>query len=242
MEDTRVTLRLPPDLFYKLKKLADAGDTAVSDLINKVLIDQYREGTPTMSPVVEKTVRREEIPDDLTFDDDVFIMPVGDVIGVANGQQTQLWWVSDTHSEYVKDCAKEWELNGFRLRFGEYSVDGDSTSGTWYCPDVIEEPEQERRKNGRFAPSTRGVAAHVGDKLVWLEITDADKALEFMRHQSDIPCAIRCDIHKYTSDTTYQAAVDKANELFITYYTTGRPKKVDSLPLTEAELEDMFDV
>lgn len=231
MADIKVSIRMPEELLevIRMKELKP------SEAIRDALADKYL-GTKTdeTEARLEEAVAKAKAGRMEVYDE--FKIPVGDVICFNTSPQTQLWWCPDNKMAQVKELARVWEENGFKLCVGK------TGRGTWYSPEVIEEEEQERKRNGRFSPSCHMISAYVGDRLVWLEVTRSDKALAFMVSHTEIPCAVRCDIHKYSSDMEYKEAFDKANELFIYYWANDRPKRVSSVAPTESDLCEIFDV
>jgi len=212
MGDVKVSVRIKEDLLEKIKKSGEK----VSDVLREELEKRYKrvitkskdEPIDTHMKETEKIVRN--IPTRVDF-----MFPVGDVICVDINPQTQLWWCPEEWLAQVYEKSKVWEKNGFKLMIGQ------AGRGTWYMPEVIEEEIQERKISGRFSPSCKMVEARVGDKLVWLEITNPAAALEFMVNNTGIPCAVRCDLHKYSEDKEYAEAFNIANELFIYYWKHG---------------------
>ena len=186
-----------------------------------------------------------------------FVVPVGDVLlwglyyseeqvphyvsspkdGYEHRATTQLWYISPEKTEELKREAGDWVRNGFKLCFGK------TTEGTNEFPGVITQEEQQRGVNMPYAASSRGVGAYVGDKLVWLEIKDTEMAYEFLLHNTDIPCAVRCDLILYTTDKRYKQVFDIANDYFQTYYCTRIPKSVKKTMKSERErLIEMYDL
>ena len=232
-ESIKVTIRLPEDLLESIKAREDSPSEGIRKVLTREYMDlpEHNKQSDSLVSAVVSRATREAIARV-----DGFTLPVGDVICRDTNPQTQLWWCPEERLAQVKALADVWETGGFKFVVGKVG------NGTWYVPEVIEEPEQERRKNGRFSPSCRGMEAHVGDKLIWLEIRDPAKALTFMDTHTDIPCAVRCDVHKYSDDVTYKEAFEKANELFIYYANNGRNRRRDSDPMTQSEFCEMYDV
>lgn len=228
MEDVRVNIRISEKLVEAIRASGDV----VSEVLRAALEEHYlkeeeKPGLP-MDKVIKKVMT--------TAVYGGFRLPVGDVICYGTNPQTQLWWCPTDRLAYVKELCGEWESSGgFKFHVGQ------EDRGSWYMPEVIEDVKQERGRNKQFAPSCRMVEAHVGDRMVWLTIENPSKALDFMRVHTDIPCALRCDIHRY-ADKDYKAAFDMANELFIHYWNTGRPKRLSSAPLADEDIYAMYDV
>lgn len=224
------TIRLPEELLESIKAREDNPSEGIRKTLMKAYMETPEEKKDLVEAVVDRATRA------AVAKVDGFVLPVGDVICRDTNPQSQLWWCPEERLAKVSELAKPWVDNGFGFHVGK------SGRGSWYVPEVIEEPEQERRRNGRFSPSCRMMDAYVGDKLVWLEVVDPAKALKFMDAHTDIPCAVRCDIHKYSSDITYKEAFDRANNLFIYYAINGRVKRLSSDPLTRTEFCEMYDV
>lgn len=231
MSDNVITIRVDDELFEKIK----ARGGSVSEEVRNTLLSAYG---------LDKRDERDKARIDriiseaksgvVTSGDDKFLIPVGDVICKDTKPQTQLWWCPVERLAYLKELCAPWK--GFMLHIGK---DG---GGTWYQPEVIEDSEQERRRGGRFCRSCRGVSALESDRLVWLEITRPDVAIAYMSEHTDIPCAVRCDVHKYSEDTMYKEAFDTANELFIYYAVNNRPMRLKSAPLSTSDIDKMYDL
>ena len=226
-EKTVISLNLDKDLVDKLKKSGNASKLA-SEILERAIFEEER-AEKDREEAIRKRVEAIGVRTD-------FRVPVGDVICYPISPQTQLWWCPEEKLSHVAALCAEWELNGFKLFVGKKG------GGTWYSPEVIEELAQERKKNGRFSVSCKMVGAYVGDRLVWLEITDARKALAYMREHTNIPVAVRADGHKYGVDKQYTAAFDLANSLFIHYWANGRPKTAESDSATESDFITMYDL
>ncbi len=147
--------------------------------------------------------------------------------------QSQLWWVSEEDIPELLGVCSKWTSNGFKLCIGE------TDKGTKDLPEVIKYEWQERRHGNKWTVSTHGDEALAGYKLVWLELTDTEKAYEYMREHTDIPVAVKCDINDYAGNDRYRQVFDIANGLFIYYYVKGRPKDIDVLTLRD---EDIYDI
>lgn len=179
-----------------------------------------------------------------TEKDDTFVIPVGDVImgGVQDREGnscavTQLWWINPDRVPEIKELCEPWIENGFTLHFG---APGE---GSEQCPYIIIDEEQQRGRNMAYSASSRGVGAYIGDVLVWLELTNPDKAYDYMLKHANIPVAVRCDIYKYTDDERYKQVFDIANSYFQFYYVHRHPKNVRKTTTSEKELlERLYDV
>lgn len=227
MADVKVSIRMSEELLEKLKETGN-----VSGTVNEILERQLRLGGVTEEKRVEAIRKRvEDIPVRLDFR-----VPVGEVICWTTNPQTSPWWCPEERLPYMKELSKDWEANGFKMCVGTKG------GGTWYMPEVIEEPAQERRRNGRFSVSCKMVGAYVGDRMIWLEITDAKKALAFMRTRTDVPMALRADGHKYGVDKTYTAAFDLANGLFVDYWRDGKPRTAEGESISEGDFITMYDL
>src|SRR5574343_1149256 len=110
--------------------------------------------------------------------------------------QSQLWWCPVEDLDELESICRGWE--GFKLCVGT------TGHGTSDMPEVIEYEWQERRHGSQFTGSTKGQEALVTDVLVWLEITDTDKAYNYLQEHSDIPVAVRCDMYRYSTDERYK--------------------------------------
>ena len=227
MADVKVSVRISEEVLEELKKTGN-----VSGTINEILERQLKLGGVTEEKRVEAIRKRvEDVPVRLDFR-----VPVGEVICWTTNPQTSPWWCPEERLPYMKELSKDWEDNGFKMCVGAKG------GGTWYMPEVIEEPAQERRRNARFSVSCKMVAAYVGDRMIWLEITDAKKALAFMRTRTDLPMALRADGHKYGVDKTYTAAFDLANELFVDYWRNEKPRTAEGESFTEGDFVTMYDL
>lgn len=158
-----------------------------------------------------------------------YSLPVGDVLCAETTPQIRLWWVNDSNLRELKSIVKPWEKNGFKLMVGE------TGRGSYNMPEVIIDTIQERKIGGAYGVSTNGVGAYVGEKMVWFEIVDSKKAIEFMKSNTNIPVAVRSDVFKYNGDINYKEAVDIANELFVYYFINGVGRRVGS-KLTESDI------
>lgn len=227
MGDKVFSVRLPEDLYEELRATG-----SVNGAIKDIVETHLRGGAKTPETRLEEARKR---VDSLKTRLD-FRVPVGEVICWTTNPQTSPWWCPEERLPYMKELSKDWEDNGFKMCVG---VKG---GGTWYMPEVIEEPAQERRRNGRFSVSCKMVGAYVGDRMIWLEITDAKKALAFMRKRTDVPMALRADGHKYGVDKTYTAAFDLANGLFVDYWRDGRPRTAEGESFTEGDYITMYDL
>lgn len=214
-EKYRVTLRLDETLLEAIK--AKAGEASLSDLIRTTLEEKFVDERVEPKPVTAKATN---ISRGMTRYD--FVLPVGDVICFGEDKpQIQLWWVSETEMHKVKTACETWEKNGFQL------VIGSKGKGTYTVPEEIEYEVQERKRGGNFSVGCRGQEARIGDKLVWLEITDSVRALDWMKEHTDVPVAVRADLIRYSTDATYRAAVERAEECFVTYAVRGTPLGVE---------------
>ena len=163
-----------------------------------------------------------------------FRVPVGDVLCRDTSPYAQIWWCPPDKITHIMDLAKPFTEDG---AFGFFTgVDG---GGTWYMPETIEEKDQERRRGGRFCVSCDMIPAYVGDRMVWLEILDPIKAERVLNKTTAIPCAVRCDAVRYSTDKLYARAFDLANEAFIYYCVNGKTKQ---LKTDTATLEEIFDL
>lgn len=218
----------------------------ISLRIEQDVLDIIRDREDSASEAIRKVLRKTYFPESVIDDLDTtdygikeigFRLPVGDVICYNTGfDQTQLWWCPKDRLLDLSELAKPWTENGF-----SYHV-GSETGGTWYSPEVILDGKQERGRNKQFSPGCKGQTAHVGDRLIWLEIRDAGKALDFMDRNTNIPCAVRCDIHRYSEDLTYKDAFDRSQELFIYYWANGRSMRTSTSPLSKSDVIRMFDL
>lgn len=138
--------------------------------------------------------------------------------GYTHMASTQLWWMRPNDIPALETACEMWY--GFKLHLG------DEDGGTEMMPEVIGTQYQVRKSGEAWSTSTQGDTALVNDVLVWLDITDPIQALGTLKTRSDIPCAIRCDVHRYTEDEDYKNAFDIATEYFIEYFITGSPKKL----------------
>lgn len=225
MGDVKVSLRLDSELIDLIK----TRDGNISEAIRATLNAEY-------NGVVEQQTQKATKEVKSTVSKEAHFFPVGDVICADTDPQSQLWWCPKNRMNELSKRCKEWTENGFLLKFGQKG------RGTWESPEVIEDVEQERKQGGRYSPSCRGNNALLGDCLVWLEISDSDKALDFMQKHSDIPCAVRCDVHKYMSDETYREVFEHSNKLFIHYCVHGYPLRLKSEPLSKSEWAKMYDL
>lgn len=189
---------------------------------------------------IEIGIERKEF----TGKSDTFVIPVGDVImgGLKDNEGescavTQLWWINAERLPEVKALCDVWIKHGFSLRVGS------SGEGSKDCPYIIAEEEQQRGHNMAYAASSRGVGAYVGDVLIWLDLVNPDKAYDYMLKHSDIPVAVQCDIHRYSSDDRYKQVFDIANGYFQYYFLYKKPKDLRSKLLSEKDvLERTYDV
>ena len=230
MADVKVSIRINEEVYEILKESGNVSGR-VNELLEKQLGVESREAKE--SARVEEIRRRVEGVVGGRID---FRLPVGEVICWSTNPQTSPWWCPEDKLTYMKELSKDWESHGFKMCVG---VRG---GGTWFMPEVIEETAQERRKNGRFSVSARMVGAYLGDRMIWLEITEPRKALDFMRTRTDIPMVVRADGHKYGVDKTYTAAFDTANELFIHYWVNERPKTAETDVATESDFVTLYDL
>lgn len=226
-DSKKISLRIDPELEEILDSLTDKKNVSsiVKDALHKHLLDQ-----PILSKEDRLRIERKSTPKK-----DNFRLPVGDVICFSTNPTSRLWWCAVEKVDYVRELASVWVENGFKFCVG---VEG---GGNWHLPEVIEEERQERKVNGWFCRSCKGVSAYVGDRMVWLEIVDAAKAISFMYKYTQIPCALRCDVYKYTYDLGYATAFDRANNLFIHYHLNGSPLRLDDT-LSELDLVSMLDL
>lgn len=209
-----VTLRLSEDLLQAIQDVSNES-RSMSDVVREALERQFRVGASSDENVRRTVVEAGEAV--VTRGRYDFILPVGDVICWGTKPQVQLWWCPESEMKNVKRLCVEWEQNGFKL------VVGQRGKGTITVPEEIESESQERKRGGRFSIGCRGQEARIGDKLMWLEVTDAVKALDWMKERTDIPVAVRADLILYSTDSVYRAVVERAEQCFVTYATTGVP-------------------
>lgn len=228
MSEVKISVRVESDLVDTIRARGDN----VSEVIRALITREY--GPSEVDEIIKKAGEETRVVEKTRGD---FNYPVGDVICGMTNPQTQLWWCPQERLKQLTDKCKDWEESGgFLFRVGKEGL------GSWFIPEVIESEAQERRQNGRFSPSCKGMNANVGDRLVWLEIKDPSKALEYMDKNTDIPCAVRCDVHKYSESKTYREAFNTANDLFVHYYLNGRPKKTSTGTISKSELDEMYDL
>lgn len=236
-QEIKTSIRLSKELLNALQERTEKGQS-VSDLIRQTLIDSIAKkpesnAIPTEASFTEKAITIAK-PTTPTRSD--FIIPVGDVICRDTNPQTQLWWCPVEWLRHVERLCAEWVKNGFELHYGTKGC------GSALVPEIIETESQERKQNGCYCRSTRGVEARIGDVLIWLEINDASKARAYMAVNTAIPVAVRCDVHKYMSDNEYRDAFDMSNSYFITYFVNKRPKALKTSGLTHEDFCEMYDV
>lgn len=174
------------------------------------------------------------------------ILPVGDVImyGISdlNGNEmgtSQLWWLDEAHKDAFEKACEPWVRNGLTLCYGESGRGGE------FMPEVIEYEHQQRGPGMAYSPSSRGVPANIGARMVWFEIRDTEKVYKYLQKHSDIPCALRCDMLKYSRDERYREVFDKCNKYFQHYYVNKSPLNLNLTKTTKSEkeyLEDMYDL
>ena len=172
------------------------------------------------------------------------ILPVGDVImyGISdlNGNEmgtSQLWWLDEAHKDAFEKACEPWVRNGLALCYGE------SGRGGVLMPEVIEYEHQQRGPGMAYSASSRGVPANIGARMVWFEIRDTEKLYKYLQKHSDIPCALRCDMVKYSKDERYREVFDKCNKYFQHYYVNKSPLNLTKTTKSEKEyLEDMYDL
>ena len=79
--------------------------------------------------------------------------------------------------------------------------------------------------------------------MVWFEIRDTEKVYKYLQKHSDIPCALRCDMLKYSKDERYREVFDKCNKYFQYYYVNKSPLNLTKTTKSEKErLEEMYDL
>lgn len=130
------------------------------------------------------------------------------------------WWVDEDLISELIGVAYPYTSSGFKLCCGDREgvTEGDTK------PGVILYDHQERGgRMGHYGQSSRMEKAVVGDVLVWLEIEDTEKAYKVLMERSDIPCAVVCDMHKYSFDDRYKQVFDIADRYFIHFYQFKRP-------------------
>lgn len=172
------------------------------------------------------------------------ILPVGDVImyGIKNLDGTemgtsQLWWLDEAHKDAFEKACEPWIRNGLALCYGESGRGGE------FMPEVIEYEYQQRGPGMAYSPSSRGVPAYIGARMVWFEIRDTEKLYKYLQKHSDIPCALRCDIVKYSKDERYREVFDICNKYFQYYYVNKSPLNLTKTTKSEKErLEEMYDL
>ena len=172
------------------------------------------------------------------------ILPVGDVImyGISdlNGNEmgtSQLWWLDEAHKDDFEKACEPWVRNGLTLCYGE------SGRGSVLMPEVIEYEHQQRGPGMAYSASSRGVPANIGARMVWFEIRDTEKLYKYLQKHSDIPCALRCDMLKYSKDERYREVFDKCNKYFQHYYVNKSPLNLTKTTKSEKEyLEEMYDL
>lgn len=155
------------------------------------------------------------------YKEDAFMIPVGNVIMKDTCPTSKLWWCPPERIDNVKAQAQVFIENGFTFHVGEEG------NGTFYEPEVIEQESQRRGHGMPYSPSGKLIPALIGDKMVWLEIQDVEKAYNILQKRSDVPCAIRCDVIKYSYDNRYKEVFDIANDYFIHYWLYNKPKKLN---------------
>lgn len=172
------------------------------------------------------------------------ILPVGDVImyGIKNldGNEmgtSQLWWLDEAHKDAFEKACEPWVRNGLVLCYGE------SGRGGVLMPEVIEYEHQQRGPGMAYSPSSRGVPAYIGARMVWFEIRDTEKLYKYLQKHSDIPCALRCDMLRYSKDERYREVFDICNKYFQYYYVNKSPLNLTKTTKSEKErLEEMYDL
>ena len=172
------------------------------------------------------------------------ILPVGDVImyGIKNLDGTemgtsQLWWLDEAHKDAFEKACEPWVRNGLALCYGESGRGGVS------MPEVIEYEHQQRGPGMAYSASSRGVPAYIGARMVWFEIRDTEKLYKYLQKHSDIPCALRCDMLRYSKDERYREVFDICNKYFQYYYVNKSPLNLTKTTKSEKErLEEMYDL
>ena len=159
-------------------------------------------------------------------------------VGYVHLAQSQLWWCPEEEVENVKSLAKIYtDDGGFSFHVGELG------RGSEDIPEVIEHEWQERRPGMLHTTSCNGEVALVGYRMVWLEIEDTEKAYDTLSENSNLPCAVRCNIMLYSQNDRYRQVFEIANEYFITYLMTGKIKDTRHTVIDEREhIRSMYDV
>lgn len=231
-ESRTITTRLPNDMIEKLSL-----ESSASAVIRTALEEYYhRQGE-------EKVAKAVAIPSEVYKEDLVdskekypaFKIPVGDTIcWDTKWAKSQLWWCPPNKIELVRDLCKPFtDCGGFTFHVGQ------DNCGSWYMPEVIMELRQERKRNGGFHVGCQMTPAYLGDRMVWLEIADIERAKEILAERSDIPCAVRCDIHKYSDDDNYKTVYELVNEYYMYYDRQHKPKRINKVGVTSMSPEDI---
>lgn len=210
-----------------------AGKEKPGDIIRQALQEFFERKKTT--PVVVEELPPRVIDTVKKANKRPLTLPVGDVLmrGMG-GERTELWWVSPDNIDILKSIMVRFK--GCELKVGVLG------RGAEYMPEVITMEWQERKRNGAFTPSCRMDEALIGDKLVWIEITDSEKALKTFETQTDIPCPIRIDVIRYSDDPAYKRACDKGNELFKYYYVNKHPLDISNSTPTATRMAELYGV
>jgi len=225
---TRLSFRPTQELFEKLNAEDNAGE------VIRTALSQYYSDSPapvrppgTTPPIKGLIKTRSGRP---------LVLPIGDILmkGQVDRERLELWWCPDEHIDAVRTIAAD--FNGCELCIGE---DGN---GAEYMPEVITEEWQERKRNGSFTPSCRMDEALIGDRLLWLNIVDAEMALKTFDTKTHIPCPVRIDVIKYSDDNTYKLACNKGNELFRYYYKNNRPYDTSAVDTHASAVNRLYDL
>lgn len=199
----------------------------------KELIQILPHSEPTPSPKAKEAtpVQYKGLQPDNDF---VFMKPFGEILmsrvwmagkkyvqektpGAEHMCIIKPWWCHPDYIQQYRDLCTDWLANGFTFHVGSHTLGGE--------PDVIPGPEFERGPSKPFCASTRGYIAKIGWKKIWLEISDAHKALTFVQYRKDIPLPVLMDCLEYAQNPEYVQVYDACREQFWYYFEHMRPMK-----------------
>jgi len=224
----RVAFRMADELFNKVSLEDNAGE-----LVRELLENHYRL-TPKIPKPKEHAVKGHLVA--TKTGKRALILPVGDILmkGQPDRERVELWWCPLEHVDTVVKLMSVFD--------GCSAGIGEEGNGTDYMPEIIQEEHQERKRNGCFTPSCRMDEALIGDKLIWMNIDDSEKAIKSFKTHTAVPCPIRIDVIRYNDDDRYKEACTIGNKLFTYYYKNTRPYDNSAIDTHTNVFNKLYDV
>lgn len=221
-----IKFRVDDDILEALKKVENKSEVIREALREKLGLVDVDKLKPKIDSETGERIRPFEIPccDVACFSDDKYY-------------SVQMWWCPQGRIEEVRALAKPFtDKGGFRFCVGEVG------QGTMLTPYVIEEEGQERGENKLFSSNTHMIPAYVGDAYVWLEVVDTDKARKALCDNTALPCAVRADAFKYSTDADYNKLIDLCNDYIRHYFIFGTARMAFSKDITDEDIIKSMDL